>query len=102
MSNLFSHLRTMHAKECSTVKDAKQTRKVKSTEKGESSEQLSIVQALGCNKKYSCSSKKWPEVTDAITYCMAKDLMPIYFVEKEGFQRLVSMLDRKYELPGRK
>lgn len=101
-SNLFSHLRTTHAKEYSIVKDAKQTKKVKSTEKGESSEQLSIVQALGRNEKYSRSSKRWAEVTDAITYCMAKDLMPIYSVEKEGFQRLVSTLDRKYELPGRK
>ena len=29
-------------------------------------------------------------------------MMPIYSVEKEGFQRLVSTLDAKYELPRRK
>ena len=43
MSNLFSHLRTTHAKEFSATKDCKIARKAKSTEIGEGSGQPSIA-----------------------------------------------------------
>ena len=94
-SNLFSHLRTAHAKEYSAIKDGRKPRKTKNMEGGEGSGQPSIPQSFARSEKYSHSSKRWTEVTDAVTYCISKDMMPIFSVEKEGFQRLVTMLDSK-------
>jgi len=57
------------------------------------------MQLIACGKKYSHSSKRWAEVTYAVTYSIGKDKMPMYSVEKEDFQCLVTTLDSKYELP---
>ena len=35
-------------------------------------------------------------------YCLAKDLMPIYSVEKDGFCQLLQSFDPQYELPSHK
>ena len=51
---------------------------------------------------YSRESSKWKELTDSVTYCIAKDMLPIRIVEKEGFKTLVKKLDRWYEFPTRK
>ena len=51
---------------------------------------------------YSRGSSKWKKLTDSVTYCIAKDMLPIQIVEKEGFKTLVKKLDPQYELPTRK
>ena len=53
-------------------------------------------------KKYDCSLKKWKQLTDSVAYFLAKDMLPLYSVEKEGFQRLVKTFDSQYQLPNRK
>ncbi len=52
--------------------------------------------------KYPRSGNRWRTVTDAVTYCLAKDMQPFYSVEKDGFKKLVKVLDSRYELLGRK
>ena len=37
-----------------------------------------------------------------MTYFLAKDMLPLYTVEKEGFQKLVKTFDSQYQLPTRK
>ena len=54
------------------------------------------------NNAYLWGSSKWKELTDSVTYCIAKDMLPIQIVEKEGFKTLVKKLDPRYELPTRK
>ena len=42
--------------------------------------------------KYGRGSKKWEELTDSVSYYIAKDTMPIYAVEKTGFKTLLKSL----------
>ena len=51
---------------------------------------------------YVRNSKKWEKLTGAVTSCLAKDIMPIYSVEKPGFQQLLKEFDPQYVLPLRK
>ena len=62
-SNLFSHLRTAHAKEYSPIKDGRKPRKTKNMEGGEGSGQPSIPQSFARSEKYSRSSKRRTEVS---------------------------------------
>ncbi len=67
-----------------------------------SGSQLTISEALSRSQKYDRKSKRWQELTDSVTYCLAKDMMPIYSVEKPGFKQMLATFDKQYTLPGRK
>lgn len=41
-------------------------------------------------------------MTDAVTFYLAKDMVPIKSVENEGFKRLLKVVDPRYEIPSRK
>lgn len=43
----------------------------------------------------------WTNITE-VTYCLAKDMMTIQTVEKEGLMQLVKMFDPRYTKPGNK
>ena len=58
--------------------------------------------SLKAAQKYKQHSKKWNRLADDITYCIGKDMQPIYTVEKPGFINLLGQFDPQYELPGRK
>ena len=45
--------------------------------------------------KYDKKLKRWKQISDAITVHLAKDMMPIYTVEKSGFKQLVGTLDKQ-------
>ena len=64
--------------------------------------QQTIQSSLARSTKYPRGSPQAKELTCAITYYLAKDAMPIYTVEKAGFQRIVSKLDHRYEITSRK
>ena len=51
--------------------------------------------------KYGCESKIWQELTDSISYCIVKDMIPIYAVEEIGYKTLLKSFDLKYEVPSR-
>ena len=53
-------------------------------------------------QKYSRQTKKWRDITNAVTFCLTKDCLPIYAVEKLGFRGLIEKLDPQYELPSSK
>ncbi|KAI4885812.1 hypothetical protein NFI96_022422 [Prochilodus magdalenae] len=62
--------------------------------------QQSITVSLESCAPYDKKSKRWKEITDAIA-CLAKDMMPVQTVEKEGFTQLIKKLDRRYSVPKR-
>ena len=51
-------------------------------------------------RKHERGSKKWKELTDAVTFCLVKDMMPIYSVEKEGLRTMLRTFNSQYDLPG--
>ena len=64
--------------------------------------QQTITDAFVKFQKYERGGKQWQKLTDLVTKCLAKDMMPIYTVEKSGFQQLLKDFDPKYQLPGSK
>ena len=52
--------------------------------------------------KYNHEGKKWQQLTNSVTFYLAKDMMPFYSIEKEGFRKLLYNFDPQYELPSRK
>ena len=103
-SNLLSHLKVHHPQRHLEVKKAnsKSGKDKDHAKTSKASRQPSLPNTLRSGHKYERKSRKWQQLTDAVTYCLAKDMMPIYSVEKEGFVRLLHSLDSQYELPSRK
>ena len=105
-SNLLSHLRTHHPSQYTQVLQA-QKAKAKENEKScsassSSANQASIPELFTKAQKYEKTTRRWREITDSVTYCISKDMLPIYTTEKEGFCRLVATLDPRYEMPSAK
>ena len=86
-SNLISHLRVHYPMLHSQLLQA-QKKKTKDIDKPSSGTQMSIKSIVNKAQKHSrTSKKKWKELTDSITYCLAKDMLPLHSVEKKGFRR---------------
>ena len=84
-SNLLSHLRTNHAKIHADVKAA-MSAKGPARRTVVDVRQSTLAEAVANSQRYERKGKKWKELTDAITYFIAKDALPIYTVEKPGFK----------------
>ena len=52
-------------------------------------------------QKYERKGKRWKELTNAVTYFLAKDCQALYTVEKPGFKKLLDTFDSRYEIPSR-
>ena len=105
-SNLFSHLRSHHPTEYNIVKEVRApTRGVSTsgaaTSSGSDSTQPTIADALTLATKYPLNSKRWKELTNAITFYITKDMLSLYTVEKPGFKRLLTTFDSRYQLASR-
>ncbi|KAL6469047.1 hypothetical protein MHYP_G00225710 [Metynnis hypsauchen] len=68
---------------------------------GTTARQTSVTQAFDRIAPYEKSSQRHREITDAIAKYLAKDMVPIYTVSKNGFQNLLLTLDKRYQLPSR-
>ncbi|XP_064153682.1 E3 SUMO-protein ligase ZBED1-like isoform X1 [Anguilla rostrata] len=112
-TNLFHHLKRHHPTEHSeslslryhaSVSLPSSSSQQPSPTASQTSEvrQPTILSAFSAITPYEKKSKRYKEITSAITYCIAKDMMPISTVEKQGFKKLMSVIDAKYALPGRK
>ena len=104
-SNLLSHIKIHHllqhtelTKSINANRPSKQTRECSK----DSSKQNSLRTMPKSAQKYDRNGKKWKNLTAAVTNCLAKDMMPIYSVQKEGFRQLLATFDPQYELPSQK
>ena len=74
-SNCFNHLRCKHPLVYAQVYDKKKCRKKASSSKG--SGQQSIEHAFSLSQKYDRKRKKWQQLTNKVTRCIAKVMLPI-------------------------
>ena len=98
-SNLQSHLKNHHPLKFADIKQAKSVDKPTTTR---SCAQTTIDVAMAKSEKYSQSSKRWQQLTDSVTHCLARDMMPIYSADKPGFRRMLEQFDPRYTLPTHK
>lgn len=107
-TNLYQHLKQHKDK----YEECKQLKAQTTSDKDEAAQnqpgtcpmkrqQNTITQVFARITPYDNSSRRHREITDAITNYLAKGMVPIYTVEKEGFRKMIRTLDRRYELPGR-
>lgn len=58
-----------------------------------------LEQAFKRQSDYAPASKKAQELTTAISYCIAKDVMPFQMVERPGFLQLIKVAVPHYIVP---
>ncbi|XP_077091534.1 E3 SUMO-protein ligase ZBED1-like [Siphateles boraxobius] len=98
-TNLFQHLRNKHREEwekCSRLR----------SENGSSStpakKQTTLPESFTNCVPYDKNGARWKAITEAITFYIATDMLPIYSVEKRGFNHMLKVLDARYVVPSRK
>ena len=79
-TNLYHHLKLKHTKKYLEVKP---------TYASEAGRSQTITNALLKTQKMSTSSREHHELTRPITVCLAKDMLPLYFVDKPGFWKML-------------
>ena len=103
--NLLSHLKThrptLHGLVCSAMKTKKKERQYPSCFY-EQNQQPTITSVMKKVQKYDRETTKWHDITNAVTFCLSKDSLLIYTVDKLGFHRLLEKMDPQYDLPSSK
>lgn len=94
-TNLYQHLKRHHKVQYDEA--AVQGKRSESRPKM----QTSITDTLHNATPYPHNSSRSKEITEAIAYHLAKDMVPIYNVERDGFQKMIHTLDKRYSIPSR-
>lgn len=101
-SNLLHHLRHNHPVE---YEDCLKHRSASSpqcqSKASTSTTQTTLRGAFEKGTLYDKKSKRWNEITNAVTFHLAIDMVPLSTVEKRGFREMVKTLDPRYVLPSR-
>ena len=66
-----------------------------------SATQPTLIESLEKTQKNERKVKKWKDLTDSVTYCIAKDNLSIHTVETTGYQKMLTTFDGRYEIPSR-
>ena len=79
-SNLIAHLPNNHPTINADFAKQKAEKAKQHPSNKSAPQQLSITEVLISNQPYNIKSKKWMEFTNSVTYCIAKDMLPMYSV----------------------
>lgn len=106
-TNLFYHLKQCHPLEHTQCKTQQSQSKASACGVSKLSsvipaQQQTIVSTFSSSVPYDKKTKRHGDITNAVAYFIAKDMMPVSTVENVGFKRLLKVLDPRYQLPGRK
>ena len=58
--------------------------------------QPTLLEVLEKSQPYERRGKRHAESTNAVTYCIAKDSLPIQTVERPGFSAMLKVFDSRY------
>ena len=97
ISHLKTHHPTLHGLVCSVMKSKKKEQQHSSYI--DEQQQPTITSTLKKVQKYNRQTKKWSDITNAVAFCLSKDSLPIYTVEKLRFCNLLEKMDPQYDLP---
>ena len=94
-SNLFSHLKINHAKECASKEKGKKKKTLAANKEGSHNSEKHIMLGEGIErtKQYLRGSKQWKVITESAMHFMAKEMIAISTVEKPGFLSMVKKLE---------
>lgn len=67
---------------------------------GKEPTQASLEQVRLIANSYEKTGKRWKELTESVTYFLAKDNQAMYTVEKPGFKKMLTIFDARYKPPG--
>ncbi|KAL6473716.1 hypothetical protein MHYP_G00172770 [Metynnis hypsauchen] len=113
-SNLFHHLKQFHSTEYSESLKMRHHKSLSQpvpetspapppSPAGVSSKEKPTQQTLiAAFMPYDKQSRHHKDITKAVTNFLAKDMMPFTTVENVGFRKMMSVIDPRYELPGRR
>ena len=90
-SNLIFHLTVQHPPKNEDFRkfNAESQHLTTARSKTDGKPQVSNVGLIKATQKYDQNSEKCQILTDAVTYCIRKDMLPVYTIEKEGFANLL-------------
>lgn len=104
-TNLIRHLRNRHVKEFGeyeTQKLAAQAATSAAASPSMKLKQTTVLAALQSNEPYRSDSKKAKEITKKVMEFIGLDEQPLSVVQDAGFTRLLTHLEPRYKIPGRK
>ena len=92
-TNLYQHLNRHHKVQNDEAVQGKKS------ESRPTTTQTSITDTLHTATPYPHNSSRSKEITDAIAYHLAKDMVPINTVARDGFQKMIHTLDKRDTIP---
>lgn len=101
-ANLYQHLKNHHRHlhdECLTKKSGEKSSE--SDAQAHWSKLTTITASFASVTLYEKNSRRHQKITTAITHYIAKDMVSVNTVTKDGFQNLLRTLDRRYKIPSR-
>lgn len=101
-SNLLNHLKLHHISEYKEIARARSSTEISSSSrksKVKTDGQQTLEQCIEKVKKFSTSSKEHRKLTEVVTNCIVRDVMPVYTVDKTGFRAMIQALNPRYQLP---
>lgn len=101
-TNLFHHLRHKHTVEYDECQKMRETAQGSSHVTRKTPTQTKIAELFTHCTPYDKQSKRWKELSESVAFCLAKDMLPVYTVEKVGFRRMLYKFDPRYTMPSRK
>ena len=96
-ANLYSHLKSKHGEEYLQI----QKERPNVCKPNRPSSQPSLSEMWKKTQMIPSNSREHKDITKSITYCLAKDMLPISTVDKPGFKAMVYRFNPRYQLPSR-
>ncbi|XP_072043493.1 E3 SUMO-protein ligase ZBED1-like [Amphiura filiformis] len=105
-SNLLGHLRNRHAPQHSLISSKKKpaysapdSSSSSSSSRPAGSQQATLAAAIERSRKLTPGEKRYEEITDAVSFYLAKDGQAFNSVQRPGFKHLMRVMDPRYQVP---